>query len=110
MAQTTETPVLDLLARMNAEAIEASSLEPETLALVRIAALVAVDAAPVSYALNLALAGELEVEPEQIQGVLTAVAPIVGTARVVSALGNIVKGLEIDLEIAELEAEAESEE
>ena len=66
--------------------------------------------APVSYALNLALAGELEVEPEQIQGVLTAVAPIVGTARVVSALGNIVKGLEIDLEIAELEAEAESEE
>ncbi len=109
MAETTETPVLDLLASMNMEAIEASSLDPETLALVRIAALVAVDAPPVSYALNLALAGELEVEPEQIQGVLAAVAPIVGTARVVSALGNIVKGLEIDLEIAELAAEAESE-
>ena len=59
---------------------------------------------PVSYALNLAPAGELEVEPEQVQGVLAAVAPIVGTARVVSALGNIVEGLEIDLEIAELEA------
>ena len=110
MAEATETPVLDLLASMNKDAIEASSLDPETLALVRIAALVAVDAPPVSYALNLALAGELEVEPEQIQGVLAAVAPIVGTARVVSALGNIVEGLEIDLEVAELEAEAESEE
>ncbi len=109
MAQTTETPVLDLLKSMNMEAIEASSLDPETLALVRIAALVAVDAPPVSYALNLALAGELEVEPEQIQGVLAAVAPIVGTARVVSALGNIVKGLEIDLEVAELEADSDEQ-
>ena len=110
MAEATETPVLDLLARMNADAIEVSSLDPQTLALVRIAALVAVDAPAVSYALNLALAGELEVEPEQIQGVLAAVAPIVGTARVVSASAKIVEGLVIDLEVAELEAEAESEE
>ena len=107
MAEATETPVLDLLARMNVDAIEVSSLDSETLALVRIAALVAVDAPAVSYALNLALAGELEVEPEQVQGVLAAVAPIVGTARVASALGNIVEGLEIDLEVAELEAESE---
>ena len=45
---TSETPVLDLLASMTADSIEASSLDPETLALVRIAALAAVDAPPVS--------------------------------------------------------------
>ncbi len=48
-----ETPILDLLASMTADSIEASTLDPTTLMLVRIAALVAVDAPPVSYALNL---------------------------------------------------------
>ena len=47
--QTVETPVLDLLARMNADSIEVSSLDPEKLMLVRIAALVAMDAPPMSY-------------------------------------------------------------
>ena len=42
--QAGETPVLDLLAGMTADSIEASDLDPETLMLVRIAALVAVDA------------------------------------------------------------------
>ena len=46
MAGTTETPVLDLLASMTAESIEAADLDAETLMLVRIAALVAVDAPP----------------------------------------------------------------
>ena len=41
---TSQTPVLDPLASMTADSLEASSLDTETLALVRIAALVAVDA------------------------------------------------------------------
>ncbi len=53
---TSETPVLDLLASMTADSLEASSLDPETLVLVRIAALVAVGAPPVSYLLNLGAA------------------------------------------------------
>ena len=100
---TSETPVLDLLATMTAESIEASSLDPETLALVRIAALVAVDAPPVSYLMNLAVAGELGVDAEQVRGVLAAVAPIVGTARVASATGNIANALEVAIDVAELE-------
>ena len=100
MAGTTETPVLDLLAGMTAASIEASSLDPETLMLVRIAALVAVDATPVSYAFNLEAAGDLQIDPEQVRGVLAAVAPIVGTARVASATGNIVRALEL-AELAE---------
>ena len=105
MAETTDTPILDLLASMTAGSIEASSLDPTTLMLVRIAALVAVDAPPVSYALNLEAAGDLKIDAEQVQGVLAAVAPIVGTARVASATSKIVCALALELEVAELEAE-----
>jgi hypothetical protein len=98
--QTDETPVLDLLASMTASSLEASSLDTETLMLVRIAALVAVGAPPASYLLNLPAAGESGVGVEQLQGVLAGVAPIVGTARVVAASGNIVKALGIALELA----------
>ena len=106
--QTTETPVLDLLAKMTADSIETSSLDPETLMLVRIAALVAVDAPPASYLMNLGAAGEIGIADEQVRGVLAAVAPIVGTARVAAATGNIVRALGFALEVAELEAEAEA--
>ena len=102
---TSETPVLDLLASMTADSIEASSLDPETLMLVRIAALVAVDAPTISYLLNLEAASELDVDAEQIRGVLAAIAPIVGTARVASATGKIVEALAVAIEVAESDEE-----
>ena len=100
---TSETPVLDLIAGMTADSIDASSLDLETLALVRIAALVAVDAPAVSYLLNLGAAGEIGLDPEQVRGVLAAVAPIVGTARVASATVKIAKALEVAIEVAEID-------
>ena len=103
--QQTETPVLDLLARMNADAMEASSLDPDELMLARIAALVAMDAPPVSYMLNLGMAGEVNVGAEEIRGVLTAIAPIVGSPRVAAATGNIVRALGTAIDLAELEGE-----
>ena len=102
---TNEAPVLDLLATMTAASIEASNLDDETLMLVRVAALVAVNAPAVSYLMNLEVAGELDIDPEKVTGVLAAVAPIVGTARVAAATGNIVKALAVEIEVAELEAE-----
>ncbi len=106
MAETTvEAPVLDLLAKMTADSIETSTLDPDTLMLVRIAALVAVDAPPISYLLNLGVADEVGVELDEVRGVLTAIAPIVGTARVASATGSIVRALGVALELAELEDE-----
>jgi 4-carboxymuconolactone decarboxylase len=109
MADETGTPVLDVLSKMTADSIEASSLDAETLMLVRIAALVAVDAPPASYLMNLGAAGELGITDEQVRGVLVAVAPIVGTARVASAAGKIVRALGLALELAELEAEVEAQ-
>jgi alkylhydroperoxidase/carboxymuconolactone decarboxylase family protein YurZ len=108
--QTTETPVLDLLAGMTAESVEATNLDPETLMLVRIAALVAVDAPPASYLMNLGAASELGIGEVEVKGVLTAVAPIVGTPRIVAAAGNIVRALGFAIELAELEDEADETE
>ena len=100
-----ETPVLDLLASMTADSLAASSLNPEALMLVRLAALVAVDAPPSSYLLNLEAAGDVGLDAESVRGVLTAVAPIVGTARIASATGKIVKALSVAIEIAEEDAQ-----
>lgn len=99
----TETPVLDLLKTMTKDSIEASTLDAKELMLVRIAALVAVDAPPASYLLNLGAASELGIEAEEIRGVFAAVAPIVGTPRVVHAAGNVYRALGIALELEELE-------
>jgi alkylhydroperoxidase/carboxymuconolactone decarboxylase family protein YurZ len=104
---TSETPVLDLLGSMTADSLEASSLDTETLALVRIAALVAVDAPPVSYLLNLEAAAAAGIDPERVRGVLAGIAPIVGTARIASATGNIVKALAVEIEIADEQATAD---
>ena len=105
--QTTDAPVLDLLKSMTAESLAASSLDVETLALVRIAALAAVDAPAVSYLLNLEAASEVGIDAEQVRGVLAAIAPIVGTARVASATGKIVDALDVAIEVADLEAQSE---
>lgn len=108
--QATETPVLDLLQKMTADSLETSTLDAETLMLVRIAALVAIDAPPASYMMNLAAAKEIGVGENEIRGVFAAIAPIVGTARVASAMGKIVRALGLAIELAEIEEEIEAEE
>jgi alkylhydroperoxidase/carboxymuconolactone decarboxylase family protein YurZ len=104
---SSDTPVLDLLERMTADSLQASSLDEQTLMLVRIAALVASGAPAASYALNLAAAGEVGLDVEDVRGVLTAIAPIVGTSRVVAATGRIVLAIGVAIEVAEAELAAD---
>jgi len=78
--------------------VAASSLEPRELMIARLAALAAVDAPTVSYATNLEAAVAVGIDVERAQGILTAIAPIVGTARVASATAKIAEALEIELE------------
>ena len=106
MPEVTETPVLDLLATMTADSLEATTLDPDKVMLVRIAALVAMDAPPVSYMFNLGTAADFDVDADDVRGVLTAIAPIVGTARVASATGNIVRALGLAIDLAEFDDEA----
>jgi hypothetical protein len=104
-AQSDKAPIVTLLTKMTEDSIEATGLDDRTLMLVRIAALVAVDAPPVSYMLNLGVAGESGVDADDVQGVLTGVAPIVGTARVASAAGKMVRALDLKLELGDLALE-----
>ena len=107
MSDEAETPILDLLATMTEASVEASSLDPRSLMLARIAALIAVDAPPASYVLNLGVAGEVGLDGETVRGVFAAVAPIVGTARVASAAVNVGRALGFAELVAELELEEE---
>jgi 4-carboxymuconolactone decarboxylase len=85
--------VMKQLVRMIDGSYEESGLDPETFMLVRIAALTAIGASPASWMVNLKIGKELEIPAELAVGTLTAIAPVVGTARTVSAAGNIVKAL-----------------
>jgi len=98
-----DTPVLDTLADITATAIEHNTLDGRELMLARLAALVAVDAPPASYLLNAGTAVDVGVSVDDVQGVLIAVAPIVGTARVMSAAGNITRALGFAIAVAEAE-------
>jgi 4-carboxymuconolactone decarboxylase len=98
--------VMKQLMRMVDGSYEESGLDPETFMLVRIAALTAMGASPASWMLNLKIGKELEIEPEMAIGTLTAIAPVVGTARTVTAAGNIMKALGVAEFMAEEEQKA----
>jgi hypothetical protein len=86
---------------MTAESIARCSLSPDELILVRLAALAAVDARPISYLAHVGVAVESGVTLERVQDVLVAVAPIIGTARTMSAGVNITEALGLAVAVAE---------
>jgi alkylhydroperoxidase/carboxymuconolactone decarboxylase family protein YurZ len=77
---------------------EASGLDARSFALVKIAVLIALDAPPASYTWQVANALEEGVTPEEILGVLRAVAPQVGGPRVVAAAPEIMLALGLSLD------------
>jgi len=83
-----DAPVLEALAHMQHDTLERSGLDPRTYFLVRLGALIAMDASPASYLLALGAASEMGATIRDIQGTLTAIAPVVGSARVASAAGK----------------------
>jgi len=98
-----ETPVLDTLVDMTTATLEHNTLSPRELMLVRLAALIAVDAPPASYLLNAGPAADMGVTGDDVQGVMIGVAPVVGAPRVVAASGNIMRALGIAIAVAEAE-------
>lgn len=102
-----DTPLLDTLAVMTAGSLASCNLEAREAMLVRIAALAAVGAPPASYLVNAGAATEVGITLEDVQGVLIAVAPIVGTARTVTAAGNIARALGFAIAASEAELEAD---
>jgi len=101
------TPVSDTLLVMTVASLENSDLSPRELMIARIAALVAVDAPAASYALNALPATDSGITLDDVEDILVAVAPIVGTVRVVSATANIAEGLGFVIALAAAELEEE---
>jgi alkylhydroperoxidase/carboxymuconolactone decarboxylase family protein YurZ len=79
-----ETPLLESLVRMHVDVQEQSGLDDRTYVLVRVAALVATDASAASYLVNLTVADEVGVTADDVRGVLIALGPLVGSARVLA--------------------------
>jgi alkylhydroperoxidase/carboxymuconolactone decarboxylase family protein YurZ len=98
-----ETPVLDTLADLTAASFAHNSLPLRELMLVRLAALIAVDAPPASYLANAQSAMDSGVTAEDVQGIMIGVAPVVGTPRVVLAGGNILRALGFAIAVADAE-------
>jgi len=93
MPDDDETPVADTITLMTAASVANCDLPPRELMLVRLAALVAADAPAASYLANTGVAVDVGITLDDVQDVLAAVAPIVGTTRVVTAAARITKAL-----------------
>jgi alkylhydroperoxidase/carboxymuconolactone decarboxylase family protein YurZ len=96
-----QMPVLDQVLQMTVDSAERSGLDAKTYMMVRVAALAATGAGPASWMVNLGAAAESGLGVEDIQSVLVAVAPVIGTARTVHAAGNALRGLGIAAAAAE---------
>ena len=103
-----ETLVLDTLAAMTAESAARCRLDGNSLIAARIAALVAIDAPAASYLQHVGPAIDAGVTFDQVQNILVAVAPIVGTPRTLSAAMNITEALGIVIVAVDEELEAEA--
>lgn len=80
--------------------VEASGLDPKSCALVRLGALVALDAACVSYQWGVQWALAAGATTDEIVATLMAVAPVTGVARVVAAAPELALALGYDLDAA----------
>ena len=100
---STDSPVLDTLTDMTAASVEHNSLTPREFMMARLAAMIAVDAPPISYYVSASAFEESGITTEDIQGVMIAVAPVTGAPRVMSAGGHILRALGIAVAVAESE-------
>src|SRR6516225_2057777 len=101
-----DTPVLDTLTDMIGASVDHNLLSPREFMLVRLAALVAVEAPPASYLFSAEPFAELGITSQDVQGVMIGVAPVVGAPRVVAASGNIMRALGLAIAVTEAELDA----
>jgi len=89
--------ILDEALGMREAMRAATGLDARTFGLVKIAALVALDAPPASYAWQVGNALDEGATPEDVLGVLRAIAPQVGGPRVIAAAPEIMLALGLAL-------------
>jgi len=89
--------LLDEMVELRTAEQDGSGLDARTFSLVKIAALIAVDAPPVSYLWQVANALDSGATPRDLVGVLRAVAPQVGGPRAMAAAPEIMVALGLEL-------------
>ncbi|MCB5293520.1 carboxymuconolactone decarboxylase [Arthrobacter sp. SO3] len=105
MSIESENPVLETIGAITDASLGRSDLPADALLMIRIAALAAVDARPISYLAHVGPSIESGVTAKDVQNVLVAVAPIIGTARTMSAAINITEALGFAIAVMEDEVE-----
>jgi hypothetical protein len=99
----TGTPVLDTIVDITTASIDHNSVSPRDFMLARLAALIAVDAPPASWLANAPAAEQAGLTAADIEGIMIAVAPVVGTPRVMSAAGQILRALGFAIAVSDAE-------
>lgn len=82
---------------LRAELQRRSGLDPRSFALVKIAALMALDAPPASYLWQVANALDVGATPEDLIGVLRAITPQIGGPKAVAAAPELMVALGLSL-------------
>ena len=102
-----DNPVLETLTDVTAASVEHNTLSARDFMLARLAALIAVNAPPISWIANAPAIEESGLTADDIQGVMIAVAPVVGTPRVMAAGGHILRALGMSIAVADAEVAAQ---
>jgi alkylhydroperoxidase/carboxymuconolactone decarboxylase family protein YurZ len=92
-----DVEILEEALELREAARENSGLDERSFALVKIAALIALDSPPASYLWQIANAVDAGVSPRDILGVLRAIAPQVGGPKAISAAPEIMVALGLSL-------------
>jgi alkylhydroperoxidase/carboxymuconolactone decarboxylase family protein YurZ len=98
-----DSPVLDTLADMTAASVDHNSLTPRDYIFARVAALIAMDAPPASWFANASAIQESGLTAEDVQGIMIAIAPVVGAPRVMAAGGHILRALGFAIAVTDAE-------
>jgi alkylhydroperoxidase/carboxymuconolactone decarboxylase family protein YurZ len=95
---TGDLGVVEELVALQELNLERSGLDARSYAFIKLASLIAVDAPPASYVGQVAWALDCGVSPEEILGVLVAVAPQVGLPKAIAAAPEIALALGLSLD------------
>jgi hypothetical protein len=85
--------VFEQIVQMHVDTLERSRLDKKSYLMCRIAALAAMDAPPLSWGATYRVAKDagISIDVEMVRDVLVAIAPVIGSARVTAAAGNIAR-------------------
>jgi hypothetical protein len=96
------SPLVRTIQEVTTASLRNTDLADHDILLVRLAILVAIDAPGISYLMNLAGPAGPSLSAEEVESVLAAAAPLVGTARAVAAAEKISDVLGYPISVVDL--------